>query len=395
VKRFLSEVWSLLRPPTDWPGIKRRLLQLAAWGILVGIVGFIVAASGVMPIKASSGHWPITAWFLNFSMERSVATHSAPIKAPHLDQPGWVQRGAAHYHTACRPCHGSPQVPRPRIANAMTPHPPYLPPVIPEYGSEDLFYIVKHGVKFTGMPSWPAQKRDDEVWAMTAFLREYASLDAAEYDRLIHGPAVENVEAAPIESLSETDVTPKLVIDICGRCHGQRGQGRAPGAFPKLAGQKPEYVELALKAYRDGVRYSGIMEPVAAGLTDEEMSAVAEYYSRMPPALGTDDADADLQKSAERGARIASEGIPDDSVPACAHCHGPGDEPRNPHYPLLAGQDPYYIEQQLTLFQKRHRGGTEFAELMHPVADKLKPEQMRDVAAYYSSLPTSEEPAGD
>jgi hypothetical protein len=53
----------------------------------VRAAGFLVVVSGIMPITASSGHWPITAWFLHFSMQRSVGTHSLGIDVPTLDDP--------------------------------------------------------------------------------------------------------------------------------------------------------------------------------------------------------------------------------------------------------------------------------------------------------------------
>jgi hypothetical protein len=55
------------------------------------------------------------------------------------------------------------------------------------YTPEQLFSIVKHGIKFTGMPAWPVQQRDDDVWAMVAFLRRLPDLDAAGYRRLAYG----------------------------------------------------------------------------------------------------------------------------------------------------------------------------------------------------------------
>jgi mono/diheme cytochrome c family protein len=54
----------------------------------------------------------------------------------------------------------------------MLPQPPDLADVVGEWNNAQLFRIVKHGVRFTGMPAWPMQDRDDEVWAMVAFLRE-------------------------------------------------------------------------------------------------------------------------------------------------------------------------------------------------------------------------------
>ncbi|MFN2428348.1 MAG: cytochrome c, partial [Candidatus Binatia bacterium] len=70
---------------------------------------------------------------------------------------------------------------QPRIAAAMTPKPPDLRTVALTFDPEELFYIVKHGIKFTGMPAWPALERDDEVWAVVAFLRMLPTLDPGEY----------------------------------------------------------------------------------------------------------------------------------------------------------------------------------------------------------------------
>jgi len=91
----------------------------------------------------------------------------------------------------------------------------------------------------------------------------------------------------------------------------------------------------------------------------------------------------------ERGRIIAHEGIPSEGIPSCADCHGPGTGTRNPFYPVLAGQYADHIELQLDLFKQRQRGGSAYAHLMYPVADRLTPEQMRAVARYYASLAES------
>ena len=368
---------------------KRRWIKIAAlfagFLVVLGIGGFLAAASGIIPIKASSGHWPITAWFLSFSMHRSFSTHSLGIEAPPLDDPSLVLRGAGAYETGCRPCHGSPDLPRPRVAAQMTPHPPYLPPVISEWQNPELFSIVKHGVKFTGMPAWPALQRDDEVWAMVAFLREMPKLDAAEYQRLVQGPALAEAGDAPIHELLEPEGVPQAVTQTCARCHGLDGRGRGLGAFPRLAGQSPEYLENSLLAYARGTRHSGVMAPLAAGLDRGEVRELALYYSRQTgPSLSRPRPE--TAAAIERGQAIAQRGIPDERVPACAACHGPGAARRNPAYPVLAGQYAEYLVLQLQLFHEEKRGGSAYAHLMHPVATRLTPEQMRDVALYYASL---------
>jgi cytochrome c553 len=343
--------------------LKRAALYVAALLLLAGVGGILVAVSGIIPVKASSGHWAVTRWLLNFSSERSIATHSLGVEVPPLDKPGLILRGGVTYDLNCRACHGSPSLQSPPVTAAMTPNPPYLPPAIPEWKDAELFYVVKHGMKFTGMPAWPSQQRDDEVWAMVAFLRSFPSLDADEYRRLVRGDAAEN---------------------RCGRCHGQDGLGRGENAFPKLAGQSSDYIVLSLQAFARGERHSGIMEPIAAELSAEQMRELADYYSQLPrkpaaPSSGEKD------PAIERGKEIAERGIPAQRVPSCMDCHGPGLAVRNAGYPNHSGQYADYLVSQLELIKARQRGGTAFAHLMDQVAANLTPQQMRDVALYYAS----------
>lgn len=362
----------------------------AVFAVVMALGGFLLSASGLVSIKASSGHWAVTEWFLNFSSQRSISTHTLGVKAPPLDDPRLVMIGAGAYETNCKACHGTPSLPQPRVAQGMTPRPPYLPSVLSQWDDAERFYIVKHGIKFTGMPAWPAQTRDDEVWAMVAFLRALPALDSAAYQKLVRGDAPESGEVDPMPSMTGPEEVPQAIRESCTRCHGTNGAGRGHGAFPVIAGQRPEYLALSMRAYALGQRYSGVMEPNAVGLSEEEMRALAIYYSRLPApppqVRATSASDADAIK---RGEVIAQEGVPSERIPACVSCHGPAPTPRNPVYPVLAGQYSEYLALQLKLFKNRQRGGTPYAHLMHSVAVNLSEEQMRDVALYFQSLPSA------
>jgi cytochrome c553 len=373
------------KEPATTAGIKRWLFRTVGLLAVLGAGAFLVVVSGIVSIKASSGHWPITAWLLQFAKSRSVATHTLGIEAPALDDPSLVLKGATHYEIGCRPCHGNPDLQTPRIAQQMTPRPPYLPPRVPNWSPDELFYIVKHGIKFTGMPAWPAQQRDDEVWAMVAFLRRFPELSAEEYRRLATGRSVKNAGpsmASMDDPLIRGDA-PRAVSENCTRCHGVDGPGMA--AFPKLTGQRPAYLFAALRAFASGERHSGVMEPIAAALSLGDMRELALYYAGLPqmsPWIPPHQS----PLAVERGKVIATGGIRSQRVPACVACHGPGTTPRNPIYPDLAGQYAEYLVLQLMLFKNQHRGGSPYARLMQPVAARLKPEQIRDVALYYASL---------
>jgi cytochrome c553 len=234
------------------------------------------------------------------------------------------------------------------------------------------------------MPAWPSPLRDDEVWAMVAFLRKYPGMSEQEYERMARGEAGKSGEVAPLSDLEVPEGARRAVAGNCARCHGLDGLGRGNGAHPRLAGQSRDYLELSLAAYARRERYSGLMEPIAGGLNREEMSEIARYYASLPgarPQASTEDGAA-----IERGAAIAQRGIIEQRVPACVSCHGPGRSPRNSVYPVLSGQYADYLVLQLKLFKGEQRGGTPYAHIMHRVAIGLNEEQMRDVARYFASL---------
>jgi cytochrome c553 len=376
--------------------VKRWLVRAAIVLAVAAAGAALVVASGIVPIAASSGHWAVTSAFLHFAMKRSVATHtlgaeSVPLDRASLDDEALVVKGAGHYHTGCLPCHGEPGTAYfTNVTRGMTPHPPFLPPRIAGWEPDELFYVVKHGVKFTGMPAFPSQVRDDEVRAVVAFLLTLPGLGGEEYQRLAHGEAEpRGVEEAPPDPFGTDPALARLVAG-CARCHGRDGLGRGAGAFPKLAGQHREYLQNALEAFARGERHSGIMQPIAAGLEEGARRRLAEHYARLPPERGGRvSAAAHDDAAIARGERIARHGVPERGVPSCIDCHGParGGPHANPAYPALAGQYPPYLVLQLELFAAGHRGGSPFAHLMDSVAPRLRPGEMRDVAAYYGSLP--------
>ena len=342
--------------------------------VAAALGAFLVVAAGVVPIKASSRHWPITEWLLHFAMRRAVVTQSllAPQPPRELDAAAMVARGAAHFDIGCRSCHGAPGDALPPVPHAMTPYPPLLSPRLASWSARQLFYIVKHGVKFTGMPAWPASTRDDEVWAMVSFLRRMPELTPPAYQHLA------GIDAAPLPA--DGDGATELVIARCARCHGRDGGGRG-GAFPKLAGQRADYLHRALQAYGEGRRFSGTMQAAAAALTPQDRAVAVRYYNALPAPR----ASAAASAAAARGAEIAESGIAAQDIPSCNTCHA-GDAAVNASYPRLSGQYAWYIASQLELLQTRGRGGSEFVPIMHLVADRLSSSQIRDVAAYYAAL---------
>jgi cytochrome c553 len=350
---------------------------LAILGTLT-LAGLLFAWSGVYNVAASRGHWPITEWALTFVMRNSVEKRSLAIATPPLDDPDLMRLGAAHFHGACAHCHGAPGMPIGPVARNMLPAPPDLAAAAREWKPRELFWIVKHGIKYTGMPAWTSQQRDDEVWAVVAFLRELPMLEARSYRELAMGsvqvPQQGGREIATMEATDEA-------VSACGRCHGADDRKPASRLVPILHGQRAEFLTAALRAYAEGKRESGIMQPVAADLSPEALRRVADYYSGLAPPGHARPEQSDAA-AVERGRVLATGGLPDAEIPPCATCHG-ADALNS--YPRLAGQHAPYMRNRLRLWKSGSTAGTAADEIMAAIARRLNDRQIEEVTAYFAS----------
>lgn len=64
----------------------------------------------------------------------------------------------------------------------------------------------------------------------------------------------------------------------CVSCHGADGNGATP-----LAGLEAVYLATQLQDFRSGARSSGMMNMMAAKLSDEDIADLAAYYAAQPP----------------------------------------------------------------------------------------------------------------
>ena len=172
-------------------------------------------------------------------------------------------------------------------------------------------------------------------------------------------------------------------VAACISCHGAQGEGNAAAGFPRLAGVNAAYLSEQLLAFANGERKSTIMQPFAKLLSSNGRSAVALYFSSLPPPAGIKAGDSTAIKPSDTGAWIATRGRWDQGLPACAQCHGPGGIGVGTAFPPLAGQPAAYIESQLHGWKKGARPPGPMA-LMPVVVSKLSDMDISAVAAYYA-----------
>jgi cytochrome c553 len=185
--------------------------------------------------------------------------------------------------------------------------------------------------------------------------------------------------SAYAQSAGNAERGAKLAYTCLG-CHGiPNYRNSSPNySVPKLRGQHPEYLVLALQAYQSGERSHATMHANASGWKDQDLADMAAFLAGPPvePAAGS--------KPVGK--------IPD-VAQTCVACHGVDGIGITPQYPTLAGQHADYLARALTDYKK---GGRKNA-IMAGFAGSLSAADIRALAAYYAAqrpgLETSKRPS--
>jgi len=149
-----------------------------------GVAGFIW--SGTYNVAATVHHWDFTYELLREARDRSIEAHGQGIKAPSLKDPKLQEGGMHEFHEMCRLCHGAPGYPNSEFAQGLYPAPPNLATkYVQTWDDGQLFWIVKNGIKMTGMPSFGVTHGDNELWTIIAFLRRLPELKPEVYEGLV------------------------------------------------------------------------------------------------------------------------------------------------------------------------------------------------------------------
>ncbi len=189
--------------------------------------------------------------------------------------------------------------------------------------------------------------------------------------------AAQTVQQNAAAKTVQQETAAKIVQEVCQHCHGLEGEA-SNVLYPRLAGQHNNYIVKQLHDFRSGKR-KGTMNDMAAALKDDEIIALAAYFSSKPPLAHR----VRNKEFAQVGWYIFHRGNEYSGVPACASCHGENGEGSDA-LPRLAGQHKRYVADQLNLFHERERNNDN--AIMHSVASKLTEMEIEAVSNYVSGL---------
>lgn len=168
-------------------------------------------------------------------------------------------------------------------------------------------------------------------------------------------------------------------VQNCTWCHGTAGQGFATA--PRLAGQRPRYVENQLRSFanhtRDNPFSQQYMWGAAAALRPDAARELAAYFATLPP-KPANDGDRDL---AATGRALYLDGLPEANVASCLACHGPNAEGIR-EIPRLGGLSYDYLKRRLAQWGQGYHSAPDSP--MPRVAVSLSPDQIEALASYLS-----------
>ena len=161
----------------------------------------------------------------------------------------------------CLGCHGVDgyrnAYPNYSVPKLVGQHPEYLVAALQEYKGDQRSHVTMH--------SQASELSDQDMADIAAYFAGNV---------LQPGPAPADAPPAP------------AAVAVCAACHGATGISIIPN-YPNLAGQHADYLKREIAEYKDGGRKNAIMSAMAATIKDSDVEALADYFSRMRPSLGT------------------------------------------------------------------------------------------------------------
>lgn len=172
--------------------------------------------------------------------------------------------------------------------------------------------------------------------------------------------------ALPAYAVDNTEA----LANTCNNCHGANGVSVGP-SMPSIGGLPESYLRNIMMQWKSGERYSATMGRLIKGYSDDQIAALAAYFSKKPWTPAAQKTDAKLVKLGK------------DVTKHCAGCHGETGASDDSETPHLDGQWAGYLE--LEALKYRNDAVAMPSKKMRSVAKKLSDEEVKAVVEFYAS----------
>ncbi len=208
--------------------LKKSVLAKVAAGL---VTAFLLAGAGiymgVYNVSALTGHTKPVYELLEYVRVRAVQVRT-PEKVPELAQFDWRDTGVRLYTRHCQQCHGAPGIAPEPFALGMMPPPSAIVRVGRQRSAGELYWVVKNGIKMSGMPAWKYRLTEAETWTLVALMKKLPTLTVPQYAALQATAGAAPALAQPAQAIGrDTQGDDKGLLDgrvllqqyNCSSCH--------------------------------------------------------------------------------------------------------------------------------------------------------------------------------
>ena len=158
----------------------RFLAGFVAAFVVSALAAFVVIISGAYNVAATAPRAELERVILHSTMRYSVRARAGK-ELPEVWTEDQVKSGFQEYDEMCVVCHGAPGKEPSYIRQGLQPKPPNLAEAAKQWSGSELLWIIKNGVKMTGMPAFGATHRDENIWNIVGFLRRLPQISAQDF----------------------------------------------------------------------------------------------------------------------------------------------------------------------------------------------------------------------
>jgi mono/diheme cytochrome c family protein len=167
-----------------------RAIGLVVLGLVIGIAA--IAGAGLTYLRSTGLSARADAGSVEVSMARRARSFAIPSSArarrnPIPQSPEVLAEGMSHYADHCATCHANDGSGETEMGQGLFPKAPDMRLAATQQMTDgELFYVIEHGIRFTGMPAWSTGTAagEESTWHLVHFLRHLPQLTTSELEAM-------------------------------------------------------------------------------------------------------------------------------------------------------------------------------------------------------------------
>ncbi len=165
--------------------------------ILILTAGVLIISFGYYDVSAMNPDGRFKKWLFTNIKDNSIKRNAADIVVPSLEDSDQVGLGFMHFNEMCVACHGAPGIDRSESGQGLNPMAPNLSKSAKNMSDAELYWVIKNGIKMTGMPSFGKTHSEEQLWAMVSFVKRLPNMTPEQYQ--LYAKTHQNMEMEGME----------------------------------------------------------------------------------------------------------------------------------------------------------------------------------------------------